>query len=236
MSVAGKKFELQADCPRCGTQRITFDVLQDSFVPGDDWSSILFCRCRSCFSSVNFEVTYNRKETLSALQGSGFFLNALFNSVVLQKPTFANTCRCPEYTPDHIERAFNEATLCLSVGAWNGSGALFRKTVDLTTRTLVPQDDEHRIGENGYISWKTFKDLRLRIDWLLDKSILDRRLAPLIDCIREDGNDAAHASENLDRDACLDLQDFTVAVLESVFTEPGRIAESVRRRIERRGN
>lgn len=235
MSLAEENHELRADCPNCGAQKTTFDVLQSNFAPHDDYKSILFCRCRGCYASVNFVVSYNRKDVLRNLPPNGRVLNIFVSDVTLQRPIFTGTTPCPDHCPISIKEAFDEANVCLSVSAFNGAGAMFRKTIDLATRTLIAEDEIHKIGDKDFISWKTYKDLRLRIDWLLERSMLDSRIIPLIDCIREDGNDAVHSSENLDKNTCLDLLDFTLSVLELVFTEPGRIAESIRRRNERRG-
>jgi hypothetical protein len=52
-------------------------------------------------------------------------------------------------------------------------------------------------------------------------------------CIREDGNEAAHAG-TLTRAEAEDRLDFTTALLERVFTEPERIRLAEERRKQRR--
>jgi hypothetical protein len=58
-------------------------------------------------------------------------------------------------------------------------------------------------------------------------------LVGLSDCIREDGNDAAHRGA-LGKPDAEDIQDFTVALLERMYTEPERLKLAEKRRQERR--
>jgi Domain of unknown function (DUF4145) len=104
---------------------------------------------------------------------------------------------------------------------------MFRLAVDLTTRPLLPD------GEVDGLSSKVRRDLGLRLPWLFKNGRLPRDLEELSRCIREDGNDGTHAG-TLTREDALDLQDFTVALLERVFTEPERLKLAEERRAERR--
>ena len=80
---------------------------------------------------------------------------------------------------------------------------------------------------------KTRRDLGLRLPWLFANGMLPDDVEDLSSCIREDGNDGAHAGTLTQEDAD-DLLDFTVALLERVYTEPKRLDEAKRRRQERR--
>jgi hypothetical protein len=72
-----------------------------------------------------------------------------------------------------------------------------------------------------------------RLAWLLDNRYLPGELRELSTCIREDGNDAAHDG-TLEKADAEDLLDFTVALLERLYTEPERLKLAKARREERR--
>ena len=68
---------------------------------------------------------------------------------------------------------------------------------------------------------------------MFDHKILPVELRELAMCIREDGNDGAHAGTITKADAD-DLVDFTIALLERLVTEPKRLELAKERRDARR--
>ena len=77
----------------------------------------------------------------------------------------------------------------------------------LATRSILPNDDAEDLNA------KVRRDLGLRLPWLFDKGLLPVSLKALSSCIKEDGNDGAHAGTLKQPDA-EDLLDFTTALLE----------------------
>ena len=57
------------------------------------------------------------------------------------------------------------------------------------------------------------RDLGLRLPWLFGKGLLPEALKELSTCIKEDGNDGAHAG-TLQKTDAEDLLDFTTALLQ----------------------
>jgi hypothetical protein len=88
-------------------------------------------------------------------------------------------------------------------------------------------------GDVEGLNAKTRRDLGLRLPWPIKNGFLPKDLEELSKCIREDGNDGAHAGALTSEDAA-DLQDFTTALLERIFTEPARLKAAQNRRDERR--
>ena len=109
----------------------------------------------------------------------------------------------------------------------NGAGSMFRLCIDLATKPLLPEDEVKGLNQ------KTRRDLGLRLKWLFDNEYLPESLRELSTCVREDGNDAAHAG-NLSGDDSADLLDFTEALLQRIFTERERLRLAEERRIQRR--
>ena len=110
---------------------------------------------------------------------------------------------------------------------------MFRLCVDLATRPLLP--DPKDAGATLQPNSKTRRDLGLRLRWLFDNGLLPTGLSQLAKCIREDANDGAHVGSLTKADA-EDLLDFTIALLERLFTEPKRLELAEARRMARRSS
>lgn len=227
--------ELVANCPRCGATKITLDLLAAKFIAiqhgWQHWYEA-FCVCRHC-----------GKSTIFVLSASSIEKQALINKHELPKiPGVANiyvnvvryvslrdgpTIDPPEHLPENILAAFTEGAKCLSIGCFNAAGTMFRLCVDFSTSAFLPSQDVEGLNN------KIRRSLGLRLDWLFDKKILPEALRELSHCIKEDGNDGAHAGTLSQADA-EDLLDFTVALLERLYTEPKRLALAKERRAARR--
>jgi hypothetical protein len=133
----------------------------------------------------------------------------------------------PEHVPPDIANVFREAATCLRVECWNAAGTMFRLCVDLATRPMLPNEDVE--GLNA----KTKRDLGLRLPWLFANNKLPASLRDLSKAIREDGNDGAHQG-TLTKEDAEDLLDFTVALLERIYTEPKKLELAEQRREQRR--
>lgn len=227
--------ELVANCPRCRTARITFDVTAVILVRFQyNWHHTYeaFGICRNCSKSTTFvleeDTGHDTKlfERNSPLQMKDS-LNNYFrvNGFISVKDQGA--APPPEHLPQIIADVFREAATCLSVECWNAAGTMFRMCVDLATRPLLPNEDlpglNHRVR----------RDLGQRLPWLFDAGKLPNDLRELSTCIREDGNDGAHQGTLTKREA-EDLLDFTTALLERLFTEPRRLEIAKERREKRR--
>jgi hypothetical protein len=133
----------------------------------------------------------------------------------------------PDHIPKNIEAVFREGATCLAVGCYNAAGTMFRLCVDLATRAMLPKEQTE--GLNA----KVRRDLGLRLPWLFENGRLPEALKELSSCIKEDGNDSAHAGTLNESDA-EDLLDFTTALLERIYTEPERLRLAKERRDTRR--
>ncbi len=229
---------LVEDCPRCHADKISFDIKSENYigVGNVDWlfRHEIFCVCRNCRNATIFVVelkTYNLRDDVRNNQlllkhkGSinGFekvlgFIN--LRDMASEAP--------PEYLPIDVSDCFNEAATCLAAECWNAAGTMFRMCVDLATRPMLPE------GVIDGLNAKIRRDLGLRLPWLFDNNVLPEGLRELSKCIREDGNDGAHAG-TLEKEDAHDLLDFTRALLERIFTEPEKLKLAEERRKLRRG-
>lgn len=226
---------LVADCPRCRAKKITFDLKEAShFKTEADWKQWYeaFCICRECHRATIFVLSQKKYEHKDFM--SEEFLRTSTDSV--NNYTDIEDFICirniasappPEHLPDNIEEAFREGATCMSVGCCNAAGTMFRLCIDLATRPMLPEEDTE--GLNA----KTRRDLGLRLPWLFDNNLLPEDLRDLSSCIKEDGNDGAHAG-NLIKEDVEDLLDFTCEFLERIYTKGERLRLAKERRDSRR--
>lgn len=227
--------ELVANCPRCGSRNITFDITAAKIVRIEyrwqNWYEA-FGICRNCgrtavfliSESVDADYKYVHKVGLLKVEGSLNNFVKIKGHISLKDGASVSP---PEYLPGDIESVFKEGATCLAVGCYNAAGTMFRLCVDLATRSMLPSE------ETPGLNSRTRRDLGLRLPWLFETGRLPDTLRDLSSCIKEDGNDGAHAGNLTEEDAA-DLLDFTSVLLERIFTEPERLRIAKERRDARR--
>ena len=228
--------ELVANCPRCGAKKITFDALSDVYLFTAESEHPkrhgyeLFARCRGCNRSTIFVMkvradVVSRNESLSQRRECLTLEIAQVHSYV--NISDMGSAPPPEHLPAEIKRMFEEGSKCRSMDCLNAAGTMFRLCLDAATLGLLPPappagDPPLKPGDPNA---KQRRDLGLRLQWLFD-------LHDLASCIKDDGNDAAHRG-SLTAEAADDIMDFTVALLERLYTEPKRVALAKARFAER---
>jgi hypothetical protein len=211
---------LTADCGRCSAKLMTHDVLSGVQVGAGNWE--LFVVCRACRHTTIWQVM-SAHELLS--------YNGTVDHTILGKELIrpkGAVVSAPEHTPPELKSIFNEGAECAGNKTWNAAGAMFRKVLDQISKDKmnaapIQPPDKH-----------TRYNLKPRLAWLFANGLLPKELETLAAAIREDGNDGAHNAPLGEADA-LDLQDFAVEVLETLFTLPGRLKDAEDRREKRRG-
>jgi hypothetical protein len=227
--------ELVADCPRCGSRKITFDLTEGHYIGRRyNWQDCFeaFCVCRHCNRATIFQLCQASASAiipegkLARISGAVNHCVSIEGFVSLKDIA---TVSAPEHLPVDIEAAFREGATCMSVGCYNAAGTMFRLCVDLATRSKLPEQDVP--GLNA----KVRRNLGLRLPWLFDNGHLPEALRDLSSCVKEEGNDGAHVGSLKKKDA-EDLLDFTVTLLERMYTEPERLRRAKERRDLRRAS
>jgi len=227
--------ELVSDCPRCGSQKITFDLIQQQQIAikyeWQRWFEV-FCVCRHCQRSTVFVVSQKDLDHESIFEKVPLFkTNAAANTLVTVEGFISHKDSAaappPEHLPPEIEAAFREGATCMATGCFNAGATMFRLCVDHATRALLPSDSVHGLTAN------IRRSLGLRVVWLFENSILPAGLKELSTCIKEDGNDGAHTG-TLKKEDAEDIKDFTFELLERLYTEPQRLILAKERREARR--
>jgi hypothetical protein len=227
--------ELVTDCPRCGSNRITFDLLSSiETVEKHGWQIWyeVFGRCRQCARTTIFVLSERHDGNYQYVHQKGLLnIKSAINQYVTVEGIVSLKDRvlekAPEHVPENILLVFDEGATCLSVNCYNAAGTMFRLCIDLVTRNLLPEDEIEGLNH------RTRRNLGLRLPWLFDNGHLPDALRELSLCVREDGNDGAHAG-NLSKTDAEDLLDFSRVLLERIFTEPERLRIAQLRRQQRR--
>ena len=227
---------LVAACPRCGQKKMTFDVLSyvALLIPDPTKKTIgllgvlrteyeTFCKCRDCKKSVTFLLGPKFVNPPIEQNSIGQVINDSFNILGVVRP-HAATVHCPEHVPPEIKAIFDEGAECLAVGCTNAAGAMFRKVVDIVSKGKLPEEDVPAGPDR-----LTRRNLKPRLKWLFANNLLPSEIEPLAECIRKDASDAVHEHQ-IGPDEANDLGDLTVALLERVFTMPGRLKAAADRR------
>ena len=220
---------LATDCPRCGVKKVTFDLTQQNYCGIDGWKIFyeVFSVCRDCRKATTFILgpihsNFDMAQIVSNPMSFTDFLE--IKGHVSIKDQASNSP--PDYLPENIRAAFVEGATALAVGCPNAAGTMFRLCVDLATEELLPPVEDAQ--PNG----KTRRDLGLRLHWIFDNGKLPSGLKELSDCIKDDGNDSAHRG-TLKTHEAQDMQDFTYALLDRLYTEPERIKIAQQRKLAR---
>lgn len=216
------------DCARCGAKRMTHDVLTCSQFSDGSKQFEYSVQCRACGRAAIWSVDARYTNSLpDKLAARDHTIDASIASVELVRPRIA-ALEAPEHTPSDLKLIFDEGANCLAIGAWNASGAMFRKILD-----QISKEKMNAAPSGPPSDQRTQFNLKPRLKWLFDNDLLPKTLEPLADAIREDANDGVHNAP-IGEDEALDIQDFTVEILETLYTLPGRIRDAEARRAQRR--
>jgi hypothetical protein len=227
--------QLVGDCPRCGAKKIAFEVIASNHIVRINWQSQweVFCVCGHCDRATVFQLVTARSQYQSVVEGPHGLQGikgAINTYVTIQKYISVSDAAAlppPEHLPENILAAFNEGAKCMAVRCFNAAGTMFRLCIDMTTKEKLPTEDVTGL-------YNTIRrSLGHRLPWLFDNRYLPEDLRDLSHCIKEDGNDGAHEG-TLSEDDALDLQDFTIALLERVYTQPQKVKLAGERRAQRR--
>ncbi len=131
--------ELVANCPRCGAQEMTFDLMtQLPLYEKYGWQYWFeaFCICRSCRRSTTFVLSHKqisgKDEIKKGLADLNRAVNRLMNIEGYISLKDAAAKKPPDDLPEKIDAVFREGAACLSIGCFNAAGTIFRLCIDLS--------------------------------------------------------------------------------------------------------
>lgn len=224
---------LVSDCPRCGVKKCTFDVMGVVYIVPEGTrhpKAETFSCCRSCGLGTVFlmsDVSHPGPVFEGSIQHIPNNINSICDIDGFVSIVDFHTANAPEHLPESVERAFSEGAKAYSAGCWNAAACMFRASIDIATKDLLPKEDVDDLDD------LIRRYLARRLKWLFRSGRLPRDLEGLASCVKEDGDEAVH-STTLDKNDAVDLLEFTTALLERMYTEPQRVKLAEQRRRERR--
>jgi hypothetical protein len=221
---------LVADCPRCGASSMTFDVRAQVFRfqehQWQNWYEV-FSICRNCDKPTIFLIALKEYKTREAFYKSADAIVKYSDSL---NPYFSIdryvslrdqvSVPAPEHLPAPIKAAFDEGAACFSIGCFNAAACMLRLCLDLASQPFLPDPTNTNVPQPNATQRR---NLASRLAWLFANGLLSVELRELAKCVREDGNDGAHAGI-LKKEDAEDLLDFTSAFLDRLITQPQKLA------------
>jgi hypothetical protein len=216
------------DCPRCGERRMTQDWIAISqYTENGTLHPELMLQCRHCNKSTIWLVAAKPgNPPVPNFAKANDVINDSLIVLGVVRPA-GSLVKAPEFTPPGIVKIFDEGAECLAISCWNASGSMFRKIIDEISKARLPHEGEPEPDKH------TRRNLKPRLVWLFKNNLLPKEVEGLADCIREDANDAVHNAP-IGQGEATDLLDFTIELLERIYTMPGRLKAAEERRLARR--
>lgn len=211
MSVPHETY-FRGTCPHCETVGVSFARVGEyrSRVEGvsvEEVFALIVCGCCERAAMAMFPSYDDYHE------------HQLTESDVTLHPSAPSAGSVPEHLPERVAQRYSEALSDMRRAARESAAVMFRKTLELSLKTIRPDDDGN---------------LYVRIDKAAEAGAITRDLAEWAHRIRLDGNDAAHEDAVPTAEEIREMQHFTELVLRYVFSLPGMLERWRRREDNRR--
>ena len=219
--------EFVYDCPHCGTRKAGFTGIGSDhghaqglkttwnfmFVCRVCWKGILvrFSRVAELPAGVPRGITFDFGGPMDVRgdpRAEGYSLEEVYPSPIAPS--------APDHIPEHLADNYVEALNVLQGGHWTGAGIMFRRVLEIATKDLAPGTERD--------------NLRKRISDLVANGTMDPGMGELADCIRDEGNFAAHDVDDFDQESAEQLHEFTSLFLTYTYTLPQRIRDATVKR------
>jgi len=192
------------NCIRCGTVGMVRD--------GNDYEIAFSCNNCSKISIYKAQSGIDLKSNTLNIDNnrSAYCANDPILNIVSVDPL-------SDDVPQRISEIFTQAAKSRRMQMFDASGAMFRKTIDVSTKHIFATDPR-LVGRNPADA------LRARIKALGELKILEDDIVELADVVAVDGNDAAHEIDPYTAEEAEALEDLTLDLLDRLFVRPARVA------------
>lgn len=234
---------LVSNCTFCNSNKIRFDNLGFNKIDETTWHCFLVCS--HCNKPTVFRLArrHDANYTLRSILNECNELkqikniNLLDGFVLIGKiiPPNDSLRACPNHVPEKIKIAFDEASICYSNACYIACASMLRLCLDITTKELLQEFITSNTDENQKPKNAEMDKLYNRINFLIDKFLIPSDLRDFAHQIRLDGNDAAHDGSTAQVEA-EDLMDFSILLLERIFTNKAQLKLAQDRRVARRSS
>lgn len=213
---------LVSTCPYCKTEKIPFDI--KGFSHANNENAYIFSICNHCAEPTIFLIhpkNDDSKHIPILNEDYQQSINDYFTIKNITRPPENISYQCPEHVPDSIQAKFDEAAQCHANDCIVASSIMLRLCLEKVIKNLLKTNEEQER--------KLFDGIKT----LSEKNIISKKIYNFAEEIRSDGNYAAHEGE-MSLENLEDLFDFTIALLEDVYTQPKKLELSRERRAQRK--
>ncbi len=201
------------DCPHCGTENVSFDVVGERHFLANRWHWLVFLICAKCEQGVIARVAgVNDRGAGNHGTSPGTYAHDPRNDGYKLIATWpqAEQLKAPAHTPGHVARFYIQAEDNLRRGNWDAAGGMYRSALDVGTSAL----DASLTGR-----------LVKRIDKLAGNLAITPAMREWAHKIRLGGNVALHEEEPFSEAEATALKTFTELFLTYAFMLPGMLEE-----------
>ena len=202
--------QFKYDCPHCLSASAGFNVAFQWPVRHIGNESYLLAVCGVCNNGIVVRARDTSGNSFpDAIRSSFNFPNY---HLVVVKTWPSSQVYYPEDMPSSVGTFYKQGVENLRGERWDAAGAMFRKTLDVSTKIMSPD----------LKSITLFK----RIEKLVSGGFLTEAMGAWSHEIRLDGNDAVHDEEPETKGDAVSLQKFTEAFLTYAFSLPSMVARN----------
>lgn len=198
------------DCPHCLSTAAGFTCTYQWQDRSFNYRAFVLAVCGICNNGLILRVDRRSQQQIPSLPGSN--LNFPSSDIQLVETWPTTRLDKPSDVPDHIDNFYTQGLVNLRGRRWDAAGAMFRKTLDVSTKLIEP---EHR-AENLFI----------RIEKLVAAGHLTKAMGEWSHEIRIEGNDAVHDEKPETEADANAIQKFTEAFLRYAFTLPNMVEQN----------
>lgn len=207
------KTQFSYNCPHCRTKGAGFSIRFQWNASDRDQSQFLAI-CGVCDRGITVLSKSVGGQHVDVIANKIQYPGA--NYVILSSwPSFKSDI--PEGVPENVILFYDQGLRSLHEKRWDAAGAMFRKTLDVATKILDPQNSK--------------SNLFTRINKLVETGLLTQSMGDWSHEIRIDGNDAVHDEEPETPEDALSAQKFTEAFLIYAFSLPKMVETNRQKRI-----
>lgn len=202
------------DCPHCLSKAASFTFVHQWYDRSGQHVAYGTAVCGVCNNGIIVKIRRKANQVIPNLPGSN--LNFPTDDLQLVETWPSSDIEKPSDVPPNIDHYYSQGIINLKGRQWDAAGAMFRKSLDVSTKFLDPQS----------------KNLTLfqRIEKLVSNGLLTSAIGDWSHEIRIDGNGSVHDEEPETEEDAQAIQKFTEAFLRYAFTLPSMVAQNRQKR------
>ena len=198
--------KLKRECPHCHTKNSSFQTYGEIKKTNTrQYTTSLFCE--GCFGGYITEIETHITPTAHGHKGNIEDAGGHY-TIVKEYPRSEETSY-PSHLPVNVKSFYLQAANALKANSFDAASMMARKVLEVSLKKLAPESSG---------------SLYHRIEKMHESGLITDDIKGWAHIIREDGNEAAHEEEPVDKESSEELLAFVEMFLMYTFTLPGMVA------------